>query len=251
MTARRIRVHGLLLAVCLWSVYAVDFATPGLRDRNGLIKGTDFLHFYTLGNLALRNDGSQLYDMQAQSVVMRQLVPESSGMLYVPLYGPQVSLFFSPFARLSYAWALSAWLLVNAAIYGLCVYAVWKACPNLQRYRGTRYSFWQQRFPGFFHLLAWGQTSGLGLACFTLSFLALRSRHFLLAGLAIGCPIFKPQLGLAAAVIFTFSGELKNYSRCAGLGRSSTCHRMGALRHLGDANLPERARACSRRASAT
>ena len=49
LTAKRIRIHGLLLAVCLWTVYAVDMSAPGLLDRNGLVKGTDFLHFYTLG----------------------------------------------------------------------------------------------------------------------------------------------------------------------------------------------------------
>ena len=208
LSARRIRVHGLLLAICLWSVYAADLATPGLHDRNGLIKGTDFLHFYTLGTLALNKDGNQLYDMQAQSDLMRQIVPGTSATLYVPLYGPQVSLLFSPFARLPYGWALLAWLLVNVIIYGLCVYAIWKSCPNLQRYRWTVLIL-AMAFPGFFHLIAWGQTSGLALGCFTLAFLAMRSRRLFLAGLAIGCLIFKPQLGLAAAVLFVLSGEGK------------------------------------------
>jgi len=208
LTARRIRVHGLLLAIGLWSVYAADLATPGLHDRNGLIKGTDFLHFYTLGTLALNKDGNQLYDMQAQSDLMRQIVPGTSATLYVPLYGPQVSLLFSPFARLPYGWALPAWLLVNVIIYGLCVYAIWKSCPNLQRYRWTVLIL-AMAFPGFFHLIAWGQTSGLALGCFTLAFLAMRSRRLFLAGLAIGCLIFKPQLGLAAAVLFVLSGEGK------------------------------------------
>ncbi len=208
LTARRIRVHGLLLAICLWSVYAADLATPGVRDRNGLTKGTDFLHFYTLGTLALRKDGSQLYDMPAQTDLMRQIVPGTSATLYVPLYGPQVSLLFSPFARLPYGWALLAWLLLNTAVYFLCVYAVWKSSPNLQRYRWTVLIL-AIAFPGFFHLVAWGQTSGLALGCFTLAFLAMRSRRSFLAGLAIGCLIFKPQLGLAAAVLFVLSGEGK------------------------------------------
>jgi hypothetical protein len=57
-------------------------------------------------------------------------------------------------------------------------------------------------FPAFWHLIAWGQTAALALACFTLAFLALRARHEFLAGLAFGCLIFKPQLALAAALIF-------------------------------------------------
>lgn len=208
LRARRIRVHGLLLAVCLWSVYAVDLSTSGLLDRNGLIKGTDFLHFYTLGTLALHHDDASLYDMRAQSALMQRIVPGSAGTLYVPLYGPQVSILFSAFSRLPYAPALIAWLLLNAAIYGLCVYAAWRNCPGLRRH-GWTVLILAIAFPGFFHLVAWGQTSGLALACFTLAFLALRLRRPFFAGLAIGCLIFKPQLGLAAAVVFVFGGEGK------------------------------------------
>ncbi len=54
---KRIRIHGLLLAVCLWTIYAVDMSAPGALDRNGLVKGTDFLHFYTLGRLAWQGRG--------------------------------------------------------------------------------------------------------------------------------------------------------------------------------------------------
>ena len=73
LTARRVRIHGLLLAVCLWTVYAVDMSTPGLLDRNGLVKGTDFLHFYTLGTLALRGRGDLLYNIRAQAELAREL----------------------------------------------------------------------------------------------------------------------------------------------------------------------------------
>src|SRR6266705_6704296 len=93
LTTRRVRVHGLLIAVSLWSVYVWDVATPGLRDRNGLLKGTDFLHFYTLGSLALQGRGDLLYEMRAQSLLAQKLVPEAAGSSYVPLYGPQVPLF--------------------------------------------------------------------------------------------------------------------------------------------------------------
>jgi hypothetical protein len=208
LTAHRIRVHGLLLAVCLWSVYAADLATPGLRDRNGLIKGTDFLHFYTLGSLARQGRGDLLYDMPAQSDLLRKLVPEAAGNVYVPLYGPQVSLLFAPLARLPYGWALTVWLALNVLLYGRCCYAVWKRCPNLQAGRRTVLIL-AIAFPGFFHLIAWGQTSGLALALLTLAYLALRNRQHFLAGLAIGSLAFKPQLGLAAAVVFILACEWK------------------------------------------
>jgi alpha-1,2-mannosyltransferase len=208
LSAKRIRIHGLLLAACLWSVYAVDMSTPGLLDRNGLVKGTDFLHLYTLGNLALHHRGDRLYDMRAQAELGQEFVEKAPDSLYVPLYGPQVSLFFAPLARLPYGWALTVWLSVNVLIYAFCCYAVWKTCPRLQAYGWTVFIL-AIAFPGFFHLLAWGQTSGLALLCFTLAYLALRRGDALLAGLAIGSLIFKPQLGLAAAVVFISAWEWK------------------------------------------
>jgi len=206
LTRRRIRAHGLLLAVCLWSVYAVDMSTPTLRDRNGLIKGTDFLHFYTLGTLALRGRGDLLYDMQAQSELLAQRVPQAAGTVYLPLYGPQISLLFAPFAALPYAWALAAWLVVNGFIYAACCYSLWRSCLKLHA-EGWTVVILALAFPALFHLVAWGQTSGLALACFALAYMALRSQSRLMAGLAIGCLMFKPQLGLAAAVVFVFAGE--------------------------------------------
>jgi alpha-1,2-mannosyltransferase len=206
LTAKRVCIHGLLLAVCLWTTYAVDISTPGLRDRYGLVKGTDFLHFYTLGSLAMRGHGDLLYDMQTQAVVTRERVPQAGVAFYLPLYGPQVSLLFAPFALLPYRWALAAWLSLNVAIYALCCYAIWKRCANLQSY-GWAVLILAVAFPGFFHLILWGQTSGLALLCFTLGFLAVNSERHFLTGLAIGSLIFKPQLALAAAAIFLFSGE--------------------------------------------
>ena len=229
LTAGRVRIHGLLLAVCLWTVYAVDMSTPGLLDRNGLVKGTDFLHFYTLGTVALRGRGDLLYNLRAQAELARELVTQAPNSLYVPLYGPQLSLFFAPFARLPYSWALTAWLAVNVLVYAFCCHAVWKTCPNLRADRWTLFIL-AIAFPGFFHLLAWGQTSGLALLCFTLAYLALRRDRALLAGLAIGSLIFKPQLGLAAAVVFVFARE---WEVVAGAVAAASIQLAAAWMHYG------------------
>jgi alpha-1,2-mannosyltransferase len=202
LTSRRLRSHGMILALCLWSLYIWSVATPGLRDRNGNLKGTDFLHFFTLGTLAAAHRGADLYDIQVQAALAAQRVPEAAGIRYLPLYPPQVSLFFAPLARLSYEWALLFWCACSAAIYGICCYGMWYACPNLRNY-GRTFATLAIAFPAFFHLIAWGQTSAAALACFTAMFFLLRDRRTFLAGLVFGCLIFKPQLGLAGVVIFT------------------------------------------------
>jgi hypothetical protein len=208
ITARRLRAHAAIVALCLWSVFVWNLATPGLRDRSGNLKGTDFLHLYTIGSLAAAHRGADLYDMNAQAALAAQRVPEAAGTRYLPLYPPQVSVLFAPLAQLSYGWALAVWWAISAAIYVSCCYAVWRACANLRGY-GLNVIVAAAGFPAFFHLIAWGQTSALALACFTLFFFLLRARRDFLAGLALGCLIFKPQLGLAAALVLVASGAGK------------------------------------------
>jgi hypothetical protein len=200
-----LRAHGTILALCLWSFYVWNIATPGLRDRNSNLKGTDFLHLYTLGSLAAAHRGADLYDMNAQAALAAQRVPEAAGIRYLPLYPPQVSIFFAPLAHLSYGWALILWWVCSVVVYGICCYFVWRSCPNL-RERGGTVVLLAVAFPAFFHLIAWGQTSAVALACFTLMFFLLRDRREFLAGLALGCLIFKPQLGLAGAAVLVSLG---------------------------------------------
>jgi len=234
LTAKRLRAHGLILALCLWSVYIWNMTAPGLRDRAHNLKGTDFLHLYTLGSLALAHRGADLYNLQAQSELAAQRIPAAAGIRYLPLYPPQVSIFFAPFALLSYPGALLLWLALTTLIYFLCCWAVWRACPNLRGQKIT-VAILALAFPAFWHLLAWGQTSALALACFTLAFLALRAQHEFLAGLALGCLIFKPQLGVAAAVIFVFTLHWKIIfaailSACAQLTAAYFHYGQGPLR---------------------
>lgn len=208
LTPRRLRAHAAILAACLWSLYLWNLATPGLRDRSGNLKGTDFLHFYTLGLLSVERRGADLYDMKAQATLAAGHVPQAAGLYYLPLYPPQVSILFAPVAHFPYAWALAAWWIFSAAIYALCIFAAWRACPNLRK-QGLTVFLLALAFPAFFHLIAWGQTSALALACFTAAFFLLRAKREFLAGLALGCMIFKPQLGLAAAILFLAIGAWK------------------------------------------
>lgn len=208
LTPRRLLAHATVLTVCLWSVYLWTLTTPGLRDRNGNLKGTDFLHFYTLGSLAMEHRGADLYDMNAQAALAEHRVPEAAGIRYLPLYPPQVSLFFLPLAHLSYRWALVVWWIFTTLLYCACCFKIWEACPHLRNH-GSVVGIAALGFPGFFNLITWGQTSALALVCFTLMFFCLRDRHEFLAGIFLGCLIFKPQLGLAAAVVFLSIGAWK------------------------------------------
>ncbi len=203
INGKRLRVHGTVLALCLWSVYGWDVATPGLRDRNGNLKGADFSHLYTLGTVALEHRAADLYNEDGQAELTARRIPDAAGIRYIPLYPPQVSIFFAPLAALPYSRALAIWLVFSVLLYGLCCYAWWLACPRLRNERWTVLLL-AIAFPGFFHLIVWGQVSAIALACFTAAFFFLRDERPFLAGLALGCLIFKPQLGVAAAFLFAY-----------------------------------------------
>jgi alpha-1,2-mannosyltransferase len=208
LNSRRLRAHALILGIALWSVYIWTISTPGLHDRNGNLKGTDFLHFYTLSWIAREHRGADLYNVQTQALLAGERVPAAKGIRYLPLYPPQVSVLLRPLSHFSYLSALVLWWLGSTLIYAVCCFSVWRVCPSLQVH-GWTVLLLAIGFPAFLHLIAWGQTSAAALGCFTLLFFCLRAKCDFLAGLALGCLIFKPQLALAPLLLFLALGAWK------------------------------------------
>jgi hypothetical protein len=197
----RLRVHAALLALCLWGVLVLSSSTPGPIGRHGQLEGADFLQFYTSASLVREGRLGALYDRHAYLEEARRLVPEAKDTTYLPIYGPQVALVLEPLAALPWSAALYLWLAGNAALYALCVAAVWRRCPHLAGH-GRDVALAALAWPACFAMLGAGQASSLALACFTGAFLALRAERRFLAGLALGSLAWKPQLGLAVAVAF-------------------------------------------------
>lgn len=206
LTKERVRGHAALLGLILWGAYAINIATPGLSDREGQLKGADFLHFYVLGNIARMHDGSMLYDAGRQTELAKNLIHQVPNDTYLPVYGPQVSLLFSPFAGMSYGWATAAWMLVSALIFGVCCWLVLRTCPRLRNYKSIVFVL-ALAFPGFFFLVSSGQNSAVALIAFTAAFFSFRAQQPFLAGLAIGLLMYKPQFGIMAAILFLFTFE--------------------------------------------
>jgi alpha-1,2-mannosyltransferase len=208
LTRKRIRGHAVLLGLVVWGLYAINIATPGLRDRQGQLKGADFLHFYVLGNIACLHDGSMLYDAPRQAALAQQLIRQEPGETYLPVYGPQFSLLFIPFAGFPYGWAAAAWMLVSALVYGICCWLVLRVCSHLRNDR-TTVLILAAAFPGFFFMVASGQNSALALIAFTAAFFCFRAERPLLAGMALGLLAYKPQFGVMAAAVFVLTLEWK------------------------------------------
>lgn len=208
LTPRRLRAQATVLALCLWGVCAVDFATPGLFDRAGNVKFQDFLPFYISARLIAQHRAAELYDPQTTQREMLAIVRDPTRVRLTYLYGPQVALLFLPLASLSFPAAARIWVSISVLIYAACFYALWRCCPNLRAYPGT-VAIAAFAFPPFFHFFVRGQFSPLILACFTAAFMALRANRPWLAGIAFGCLILKPPFLVAIPLILLLAQAWK------------------------------------------
>jgi alpha-1,2-mannosyltransferase len=162
---------------------------------------------YVPGVIAWRGDAAALYDLERLKQTLTQVVPVMPDFLrYLPFYGPQLSVFFSPFARLPYPDALAIWMVLTLATYLACGYAMWRACPRL-RGRGAAVVVLLLADATLFYTLSFAQISAIALALVVLAFFALRANRPVLAGVAVGSLVYKPSLGVAAAVVFLAARE--------------------------------------------
>jgi len=227
LTPRRIRAQAIVLALCLWAVCAVDFATPGLLDRAGNIKFQDFLPLYVSAQLVRQGRANDLYDPQLTAATIQSILQSTQSQpnkvqptqvhpnqaqptnVRLPnLYGPQVALFFLPLARFPFPVAARLWVAISLLLFFACVYSIWKSCPTL-RSHPKMVVLCTLAFPPLFHFVVRAQLSALVLACFTVAFLAFRANRPWLAGAALGLLVFKPQFLLAIPLVLLLSRAWK------------------------------------------
>ena len=208
LTPKRIRAQAIVLALCLWGVCAVDFATPGLFDRAGNIKFQDFLQFYISARLINQGRSSQLFDQRIADQEMRALVGEPTRVQLPTVYGPQVGLLFTPLARLSFPAAARIWTALSLLAVAACFYLLWRSCSALRSQAGT-FAICAVAFPPLFHFFVRGQISAVLLLCFSAAYLAFRADRDWLAGIALGCLVFKPQFLVAIPLVLLLAQAWK------------------------------------------
>jgi alpha-1,2-mannosyltransferase len=201
VTLKRIRVYATLIAATLWTVWVVDFSGPGVVDRLGKVKGTDFLQFYVGGSFVREGRLNQLYELQALYARAQAIVPDSRETLYVPMQSPQTLFAFSPVSVFPYPVAVTIWIAVIMLLYAASCVMTWRYCTALHRYRAETLAC-AVAFPGLFSTVLHGQTSAVALLFVATALFALRHGRPFIAGLAIGCLAFKPHWLLAAGAVF-------------------------------------------------
>jgi glycosyl transferase family 87 len=199
--------HAIITATLLWiGAAVVTFAGPGDRSIAGLLKGPDFIQFYTLGHLAAAGQVDTMYDIEALHEAQVGLVPESKPELYPPVYPPQAALLFAPFNGWSYRPALLIWSALTIALYVIIVWNVWRRLADQLSNRRLIVAA-AAVFPPFWNLVLFGQISILIVAAFWLGWLALERKRAYLAGAAFGLLALKPQFGIPLAAIVLASRE--------------------------------------------
>ena len=203
----------MMLAFCLWSVCAVDYATPGVFDRAGNIKFQDFIQVPIAARLIAQGRINALYDTQVLNQQIRAMVGNTKA--YLEFYqAPQVVLPFLALSRLSFLTQAAIWVTLSLLIYFACVYELWKTCSALRPYPKL-VALCAIAYPPLFHFFARGQLSVLILLCFTGAYLAFRARRDWLAGIALGCLVFKPQFLVAIPVVLLAAQAWKAFSGLA------------------------------------
>ena len=228
LTPRRIRAHALILAVCLWGVCAIDYATLGLFDRAGNLKFQDFLQFPISAHLIAQGRSLDLYNTQVLAEAIQQITGRTSIDLKY-FYGPQVALPFTLIDSLSFLAQAEIWVAISVAIYFACIYFISKTCPTIS-------SSWKlvalcaMAYPPAFHFFARGQLSAAVLLFVALAYVFFRAGNSWLAGLALGCLAFKPQFLVAIPLILLLATE---WSVVAGLAISAAAQLGFAYTYFG------------------
>jgi hypothetical protein len=206
ITLKRLRGYTTVMAICLWTIWSIDFAIEGPIDRLGKVKGTDFLQFYVIGSVAHEHRWSDLYDIRVQAASTQALAPTSHETLFLPIQSPQMALMFAPLVVHGYTVALGIWLAAIVLLYGACCFVMWRQC-NALRGHGYVAAASCLAFPGLFSVVLYGQMSSVSLACLVAALVALRRDRKFAAGLALGLLVFKPHWAVTAGAVFVVARE--------------------------------------------
>jgi hypothetical protein len=207
MTRRRLHAVCLTLLAASLALHGWDLALPGLVDRAGRLKCPDFLQFYTYGSLVRTGQTAALYDPAAHARVARSRVdPRISLEHFHPNYSPVVAWIFAPLAGLPYLGAMALWAILSWVLVFVGLALLLRLAPRLG---ADPVSFWlvAAAWPTTFVVLRYGQLSALSMLWLVISARLAARDWNLLAGLALGCLAYKPNLLVVPALVFLFAGE--------------------------------------------
>jgi Glycosyltransferase family 87 len=207
MTRRRLHAVCLTLLAASIALHAWDLALPGLVDRTGRLKCPDFLQFYTYGSLVRTGQTTALYDPAAHARLARSRVDARISLEHFhPNYSPVVAWIFAPLAGLPYLGAMALWAILSWLLAFVGLALLLRLAPRLA---ADPVSFWlvAAAWPTTFVVLRYGQLSALSMLWLVVSARLAARDWNLLAGMALGCLAYKPNLLVVPTLVFLFAGQ--------------------------------------------
>jgi alpha-1,2-mannosyltransferase len=157
-------------------------------DPTGKPLGTDFVSFWTAARMAIAGQSAAVYEPALHAAAEHAAFADVAS-YFAFFYPPVFLLLCLPLAALPYFGALVVWLGLTGLVYWRSLRAIWPQ-------GGTALI----AFPAVFIDIGHGQNGLLTAALFA-SALTLLDRRPVLAGMALGCLIYKPQFLLAAPLV--------------------------------------------------
>lgn len=201
------RTAAAALSVGLALIYGILV----FQMRRPLMEGySDFVSFYTAGKILQRGVPSQLYDIQLQSEIQREIAPNvpirQSALPFVrPAFEAWI---FWPLAHLSYRTAFVLWNLINGACLILAVLCLRREILGLDSVSPLLFVASSLcYFPVFFTILQ-GQDSILLFSIYVMGYRALHRNRPLLGGMTLGLGIFKFPLLIPFLIPFALRKKL-------------------------------------------
>lgn len=210
--------YGILLAaaigVAVWLAWLISlFARPGLLDLAGNVKGTDFVEFYAAGRIVASHRTDRLYDLDLQARIEHEITaPEVWSGFHGFITPPFFALPFVPLSRLPYLTAFAVWSGVSLALLLATLSLIRRESGGV---RASPRLPWVLAFVPVFAAVSYGQNSLLSLFILALVFVLLRRGRDGLAGVALGCLLYKPQLVLVLVLLLLIE---RRWRALAGAG---------------------------------
>jgi alpha-1,2-mannosyltransferase len=192
LTADRVRA-----AANVWCV-AVAAGLAGLFwFRPDMQAGRDFGVLWIAGRLAWEAQIAGLYGAMEQAMVAAMFGPVTAGTFYYP---PVALLLFLPFGFLPFPLAVIAWVCATGAAFAAAVRGI----------AGRGSILVSLAWPAALICALYGQ-NGLLLAALMGAAALTLNRFPVLAGVAIGCLIYKPHLAVLAPLALALTGRWRAF----------------------------------------
>ena len=212
------RRYPWFIGIALWSAWLISLflgqlqTRMGPTDRFGKLFGTDFVAFYTAGRIIDSGQSADLYDLTTAHEIQQEIYQVDSQNFNPYLNPPFYALLFTPLSRLPYNTAAALWMGFNLA-------CLWLSFRILSPEGGQRKFWLALTWLPAWSAITFGQNAFLSLFILSSTYVLWSRKHYLLAGIAAGLMLYKPQLAIGIGLLWLIDTR-QSWKSLAGMATS-------------------------------